>query len=131
MSSLKEQKAKILLVEDDENDVQLFNRVMRKEFPFVEVQSILNPERVLELLESDQLLAMDPTFIVMDIKMPKISGLQILEKIRDRKDHARLPVVIMSSSNQESDIQRAYELCANSFVPKPTSYTNLKKHSPS
>jgi CheY-like chemotaxis protein len=114
----------ILYLEDDENDVFLMERAISK------VQ-IPNPLRVVE--DGKLALAylagnppyevrMDnplPCVLIMDLSVPGKHGLEVLKWLRNQPTLAELPVVVMTSSNQECDIERAYELGANGYFVKP------------
>lgn len=63
---------------------------------------------------------MQPGVVFLDLKMPRVDGWQVLERMRANRASAKLPVVIFSSSNRETDTQRSYELGANSFLVKHT-----------
>jgi len=63
-----------------------------------------------------------PDIILLDLKLPKIDGLNVLKTIRETDDLRRLPVIILSTSNATADVTRAYELCASSYLVKPTDF---------
>lgn len=116
----------ILLVEDNPNDAELISRAIRK-------QSVANPLYVVE----DGAEALDfifgrgkfdgrdisrqPKVILLDLKLPKVSGLEVLEAIKKEESTKTIPVVIVTSSQEDPDIKTAYALGANSYVVKPVS----------
>lgn len=114
----------ILYAEDDENDVFLMERAFRK-------LQIDNPLRlVTDGKQAVAYLAGAPPFadrganplpclVLLDLSMPGKHGLDVLKWIRNTPAHTNLPVVVLSSSNQESDVHRAYLLGANGFLIKP------------
>ncbi len=61
----------------------------------------------------------DPAVLLLDIKMPRMDGLEVLQKLRDRPEYKHLPVVILSSSREESDLARSWNLGVNAYVVKP------------
>ncbi|GAB3319737.1 hypothetical protein GCM10027299_12560 [Larkinella ripae] len=78
---------------------------------------------LLARLETVQVL---PTFLLLDLNMPLMSGFEVLEKLRADPRYNLMPVLIFSTSNAQPDIDRAYELGANSYVKKPASFTEYK-----
>ncbi len=117
----------IFLIEDNPNDVALTRRALKK-------SGMANPLVVAE----DGQEALDylfgtgahagrnpsdvPALILLDLKLPKINGLEILKKIRADPRTRRAPVVIMTSSNQEEDRAAGYDIGANSYIRKPVSF---------
>jgi CheY-like chemotaxis protein len=108
----------ILYVEDDENDVFLMERALKK-------VSVTNPLHIMADGKQaiDHLSKMDaaqtPTLILLDLSMPGKHGLDVLQWIRTQPSLSDVPVVILTSSNQEKDIHRAYLLGANGYLIKP------------
>lgn len=116
----------ILLVEDDPHDATLIQRAIKK-------ANILNPVRVL----TDGEAAIDyfsgtppyedrekhplPVLTLLDLKLPRKSGLEVLEVAKTISVVRRIPIVVLTSSNQSADINRAYELGTNSYLVKPVS----------
>lgn len=113
----------ILVVEDNPDDVLLLQRAFVK-------ASILNPVHVLSDGESavaylegtgeyaDRLAYPLPSVILLDLKMPRLSGLEVLARIRDIPEVRKIPTVMLTSSREESDVSRAYDLGANSYIVK-------------
>jgi two-component system response regulator len=114
----------VLLVEDNPDDVELTLRALRK-------ARLANPVRVardgaeaLELLigAAGGAGPCRPRVVLLDLKLPRVGGLEVLERIRKEETMRSLPVVVLTSSREESDIRRAYELGANSYVVKPVEF---------
>jgi CheY-like chemotaxis protein len=114
----------ILLAEDDENDVIL----LKRSFDLAEIRNPLyvarDGEEAVTYLSgigsySDRKLHPLPSLVILDIKMPKKSGLDVLQWLRSQPVLSCLPVVMLSSSAHHHDIERAYRLGANAFVVKP------------
>lgn len=120
----------ILLVEDDSSDIKLIRRAFEK-------AKIANPFRVVRNGDdavaylsgdgefSDRATHPLPALTLLDLKLPRRSGLEVLEWIRTRPGLRRLPVVILTSSRHSEDINRAYDLGANSYLVKPVQMDDL------
>ncbi|OGO07588.1 MAG: hypothetical protein A3K46_06640 [Chloroflexi bacterium RBG_13_60_9] len=122
----------ILLIEDDSNDAALFRRAMRKLNLATEVTVIEDGEAAIRWLEakiasSPPEDAEWPWIILLDIKMPRLSGLEVLEWLRKTPGSCRVPVIAFTSSRESADIARAYELGVNSYLVKPLSFDQLKE----
>ncbi len=114
----------ILFAEDDEDEVFLFRRALSHAYPSVEMQVVPNGEEALAYLRaqgkySDRRQFPFPAFILLDICMPRMNGLEVLEAIRNDPDLTRLTVVFFTCSDHEYDINRASDLHANSYLLKP------------
>jgi len=112
----------ILLVEDNADDEQLTLRAMRQS----EVPNIIRVARdgaeALEQLFGENSVARLPDLILLDLKLPKVSGLEVLQKIRMEDKTRGLPIVILTSSDEERDIVESYNLGANSYIRKPVDF---------
>lgn len=117
----------ILLVEDNESDVALTRRALLKnriDAPLVVAWD--GVEALDYLLGRGSYSARDtreqPALVLLDLKLPKLDGLSVLERIRREPQTSRTPVVILTSSLEEQDLSRAYDLGVNSYVRKPVNY---------
>jgi two-component system, response regulator len=110
----------ILLVDDSPDDVALTMRALRKNNITNPVEIASDGEEALRyLLADDRADKPVPALILLDINLPKINGLEVLRVIRSRDRTRYLPVVVLTTSNEERDIVETYDLGANSFVRKP------------
>lgn len=109
----------ILLVEDNPDDERLTIRALRRGRVTNPIQVARDGEEALTLLFSDNLL---PSVILLDLKLPKVDGLDVLQRIRDNVQTQLLPVVVLTSSSEERDIIESYSLGANSYVRKPVDF---------
>jgi two-component system response regulator len=110
----------ILLVEDNPDDVMLTLRAFAKNHIRNEIVVAHDGEQALRLLfPEDGGSAMRPALTLLDIKLPKIDGLEVLRQMRDHVRTRSLPVVVLTTSNEERDIAESYRIGANSFVRKP------------
>ena len=117
----------ILLVEDNPSDVGLTRRALEKSHISNEMIVVEDGQEALEyLFGSDPLKDLDqnelPALILLDLKLPKVDGLQVLSRIRSEDRTRRLPVVILTTSSEEDDIARSYDLGANSYIRKPVDF---------
>ena len=120
----------ILLAEDDPNDVLLIQRAFQRSLVANPLQVVRDGEEALAYLSGQGLFADRerhplPVLMLMDLKMPRKSGLEVLEWVRRQPGLKRLPIVVLTSSNQNPDINRAYELGANSYLVKPAGFDSL------
>jgi DNA-binding response OmpR family regulator len=113
----------ILLVEDDPDHEALTKRALKQSNVANEIIVAHDGEQALKLLfEPDGLQAL-PQVVLLDLKMPKVDGLEVLRAIRASDRTRMLPVVILTSSDEESDLIRSYSLGVNSYIRKPVSFT--------
>ena len=117
----------ILLVEDNPRDEALTLRALRKSNIVNDVVVARDGVEALDYLfgtgahEGRDLDAM-PQLVLLDLKLPKVDGLQVLQRIRADERTRRLPVVIFTSSSEEEDLIKSYDLGANSYVRKPVDF---------
>lgn len=120
-------KSHILIAEDDADDRLLLQQAFaQKQFP-VDLMFAENGLEVVDYLSgvSDYERSSFPNFIILDLNMPKMNGLEALMHIK-RSDHLKkIPVIMFSTTNSEHDVKKCYESGANSYVVKPTSFEFL------
>ncbi len=118
----------ILLVEDNQDDVDLTLRVLKKHHIANEVIVALDGAAALKLLfEESSVFSVElPSVVVLDLNMPKVGGLEVLRRIRSEPRTMELPVVILTTSNEERDIIESYKLGANSYVRKPVEFEEFE-----
>ncbi len=123
-TSALDPRAEIVLVEDDANDVELTMHFLKK-YNFASLIAVARDgAEALEYLhphDSGQPLPA-PRLILLDLKLPKVHGLEVLRRLRSDSRTELVPVVVLTSSRESSDLQRAYALGANSFVCKPVAF---------
>lgn len=122
----------ILLVEDNPDDEELALRAFRKNNIANEVTVARDGAEALDLLlgthdpnEKNTTGSIYPTVILLDLKLPKIDGLEVLRRIRANPATAMLPVVILTTSSEEKDIVESYRLGSNSYVRKPVDFAEF------
>ena len=113
-------KTEILLVEDNPCDAELTLNTLRKHDLGNRVTLVTDGQQALDWLFGNEAFAPDllPKLVLLDLKMPKVNGLEVLRAIRSDIRTRLLPVVVMSSSNQERDVVESYGLGANSYIVK-------------
>ena len=122
----------ILLVEDDSNDVILIQRAFKKVNTMVSIQVVTDGEQAVAYLAGNEPYADRedypvPEIVLLDLKLPRKPGLEVLEWLRQQPGLKRLPVVALTSSKLTADINKAYELGINSYLVKPMAFDDLLK----
>jgi CheY-like chemotaxis protein len=116
----------ILLAEDNPNDVELTLTALRTLKLVNEIVVVNNGAEVLDFLLRRNAFssrrAVQPAVILLDLKMPRVDGLEALRQIRSTSDLRTIPIVILTSSAEETDLVRGYALGANSYVVKPVDF---------
>ena len=128
----EEKKFTVLLVEDDLNDIFLVKRAFKKAQIQNPLQVVTDGQEAVHYLRGEGRYADRETYplpklVVMDIKMPRRTGFEVLEWAKQDGPLRRIPIVIVSSSDNPADINRAYELGANAYMVKPVDYRAVEK----
>ena len=122
-------QALILLVEDREDDILLVRKAFKAAFIENPLQVVRDGEEAIAYLQGEGRYSNRaehplPELILLDLKMPKMDGFDVLTWIRQQPGIRALPVVVLTSSDQIKDVNRAYDLGANSFLVKPLDFQN-------
>lgn len=125
-------EVEILLVEDNPNDAEMTIRALRKVNLANKLVHVLNGEVALNFLFAhgeyeERKNALPPRVILLDIKMPKVDGIEVLKRIKNDASTKMIPVIIMTSSKEEQDIITSYQLGVNSYVVKPVDFESFAK----
>ncbi|MHB1483781.1 MAG: response regulator [Saccharofermentanales bacterium] len=120
----------ILLVEDNEDDVTLTEIAFKKVKISYDLITVSNGQEALDFLYFcgkyiNRPTQENPSIILLDLKLPFVSGLDVLKEIRANKSTTRIPVLVLTSSIEEKDHIEAVNLGTNEFILKPTSYTDF------
>ncbi|MCC7573126.1 MAG: response regulator [Candidatus Methanofastidiosum sp.] len=123
-------KKTILLVEDNQDDIELTIRAFKKNNILNNIDVVKDGEEALDYLfqkgRYSNLTVEDyPELVLLDLKLPKLGGLEVLKKIRENKKTSLTPVVILTSSKEEQDLSNGYKLGANSYVRKPVDFNQF------
>ena len=110
---------KILLVEDNADDAELTRLALDRHQLSGRVVHLTDGAQAIDYLFGGGPEAGELSFIILDLKLPKVDGIQVLERIKRDPRTRSIPVVILTSSNQERDITRSFETGVNSYVVKP------------
>ncbi|XGV99407.1 MAG: response regulator [Leptolyngbya sp. BL-A-14] len=115
---------RILLVEDDPNDVELIQLAFRNHRLVNQIDWVTDGEQALHYLLGQEEIAPRPLprFVLLDLKLPKINGIRVLQTLRSHPRTERLIVVVMTSSQEDSDLNTCYDLGVNSYVVKPLDF---------
>jgi two-component system, response regulator len=121
----------VLLVEDNMDDAELTIRELKKHNMANQLYHVKDGEEALDFIFANRSylgtrkIQFPPKLILLDIQMPKVNGIEVLEAIKTDPRTAKIPVIILTSSNENTDIQRCYKLGANSYIVKPVNFINF------
>ena len=113
----------ILLVEDDPDHELLTIRALKKSNIANEIKVARDGAEALELLFGADPIR--PQVILLDLKLPKVEGLEVLRRVRETQETRMLPVVVLTSSDEERDVVRSYQLGVNSYIRKPVNFNDF------
>ncbi len=129
---MNQNEVEILLVEDDPNDVELALRALRKHKLANEIHVARDGEEALDYLfcrgpHSTRNLDEQPKLILLDLKLPKVNGLEVLREIKGDPRTRPIPVVVMTSSREQRDMMEGYKLGVNSYIQKPIDFDQFQR----
>jgi two-component system response regulator len=122
------EKVEILLAEDNERDAEMTLRALRKNNLGNRVHRVVDGAEALDFMFCTGAYASRdpnalPKLILLDLKMPKVDGIEVLRRLKSEERTRVLPVVIMTSSNEEKDVVESYRLGVNSYIVKPIDFS--------
>jgi two-component system, response regulator len=122
----------ILLVEDNPNDEELTLYALRKNNIFNQIQVVRDGAEALEYIFctgafADRQINAPPKVVLLDLKLPKVDGLEVLERIKADARTRIIPVVVLTSSQEERDIVESYQLGVNSYIVKPVDFEQFNE----
>jgi two-component system response regulator len=123
-------RVEILLVEDNPNDAEMTIRALKKRKVANTIIHLTDGAMAIDFLFGmGQYLGRDtglkPKVILLDIKMPKVDGIEVLQKLKSDENTRSIPVVMLTSSKEHPDVKRCYDLGANSYIVKPVGFENF------
>jgi CheY-like chemotaxis protein len=123
------EQVEILLVEDSANDAELTMRALKKGGLANRLMWVKNGEQALDFLfrrgEYANRDETSPRLVLLDLKMPGMDGIEVLKAIKANEATRRIPIVVMTSSQEEKDISQTYDLGVNSYVVKPVDFNSV------
>ena len=129
---MERSQIEILLVEDNMDDAEMTIHALRKNNLTNKLIHVKDGEEALDFLfGTGNFIGRDvnlkPSLILLDLKMPKIDGLEVLEQVKSNEATKKIPVVILTSSKEDPDVSKCYELGANSYIVKPVEFESFIK----
>jgi two-component system response regulator len=126
---MDKKEIEILLVEDNASDEELAMIALKNNNIKNKIQVVRDGAEALEYLfgsvDSETLKSFGPLVVLLDLKLPKINGLEVLRRIKSHPEAKKIPVVILTSSSEEKDIIESYNLGANSYIRKPVDFNQF------
>ena len=116
---------KLLVAEDNPDDVEIAVRALRKSRLINDIRVVRDGEEALSLLFPDGDQDLDPfrpDLILLDLNLPKVSGFDVLDRIKTSDELSSIPVIVLTVSERQEDIARAYQLGANTYITKPVDF---------
>jgi CheY-like chemotaxis protein len=117
--------AQILLVEDNPDDVEITRRAFRKGRVANDLHVVRDGQEALDFLYRESGFGIDtprPDLILLDMNLPKVNGIEVLQKIKTRDGLSTIPVIVLTVSDREEDIITSYKLAANTYIQKPVEF---------
>jgi|SRR6185312_582329 len=125
-------EVEVLLVEDNPNDAELTIRALKKNKLANKIHHVKDGDEALDFLfaqgnYTQRTIENAPKVVLLDLKMPKVNGIEVLKVLKVDERTKKIPIVILTSSKEDPDIQECYRLGVNSYVVKPVSFDEFSK----
>jgi two-component system response regulator len=128
---MTKRQVEILLVEDNQDDVELTLHALKKENLANNIHLARDGEEALDFLfcngsHADRSFDQPPRLVLLDLKLPKVDGMEVLKRLKADPRTRTIPVVILTSSKEERDLLKGYDLGANSYIQKPVDFDQFR-----
>jgi len=125
-------QVEILFIEDNYHEAELTIRTLKKHHLTNHLKHIADGAEALDFIfakgaYSERLNSPNPKLILLDLKLPKVNGLEILRQLRGNEQTSMIPVVILTSSKEDNDVIESYKLGVNSYIVKPVNFESFSK----
>lgn len=119
----------VLLAEDNPDDILITQRAWKKGLIKNKLYVVKDGEEALDFLyrKGKYLDAPRPSLMLLDLKMPKIDGFEVIQMIKGDDSLKRMPIIVLTTSNRHEDVKRAYDMGCNAYIVKPVSFDNFIK----
>ena len=126
-----QEQVEILLVEDNSDDLELALHALRKGGLANQVEVVRDGEQALDFLlcrgpYAHRSIVNPPRLVLLDLKLPKVNGLQVLEQLKSNPATKAIPVAILTASREEQDLVKSYRLGVNSYIQKPVDFEQFR-----
>ncbi|MBC7771479.1 MAG: response regulator [Pyrinomonadaceae bacterium] len=122
-----QQQLEILLVEDNPNDLELALHALRNAKVTNNIQVMRDGAEAIEYFFGGTPRSITPCVVLLDLKLPKVSGLEVLKRLKSDAATRMIPVVVLTSSREDRDVKEAFSLGANSYIVKPVDFEGFSK----
>jgi len=122
---MNDDQSPLLIVEDRLTDLDLAKRVFARRRLFNPIQEARDGEQAIAYIERWEAGERPPVLILLDLGLPKVSGLEVLRRFKNHSKFSAIPVVVFTTSAEDQDIQEAYRLGCNSYIVKPVEFSKF------
>ncbi|MEX2158003.1 MAG: response regulator [Dehalococcoidia bacterium] len=110
---------RVLFVEDNPDDIEIARRAFKRTGAASDIAIARDGQEVLDRLFGEETSTFRPDLMLLDLNLPRVNGFEVLERVRASELYASMPVVVLTASGRQEDVQQTYRLGANSYIQKP------------